>query len=339
MVSSSPYFDVVSPEWALLLPLAIVPFIAKGIPYVAVPAISMFPRDKLGEYFFGLLKLIASLSIILAIFGLAVIRTPEVVNSIIGSGAEIVILLDRSQSMDQQMDSADGRSWQTKFGGASSKIALASQFLKKFVGGRNSDMFSLLVFSDSTIPAATFTRKNAFMQAAIAGTGMGASLGGTDLARGIISAVSQFDGRPYSGARLLVLVTDGGAVLDAEMQKKISSLIISQKIRLIWIYLKSPGSDSKFSVNTSVGRGDTNTPEEQLHEYFSHIGVPYKFYKASDPDSLRKAIEDVDRSEKFPIQYMATSPGTDLSPFIYGLAAIGCFFLFFGTFIVREKWA
>jgi mxaC protein len=48
--------------------------------------------------------------------------------------------------------------------------------------------------------------------------------------------------------------------------------------------------------------------------------VPYRAYEADDPESLERAIDDIDRLENLPISWRETLPRADLAQWAYAVA-------------------
>ena len=80
-------------------------------------------------------------------------------------------------------------------------------------------------------------------------------------------------------------------------------------------------------------------PEHFLHKFFSGLGTPYRAYEAENPETLQKAIDDVNRIERLPIQFTEVLPRRDLSQKCYG-AALGCALLLLAfKFVEVRRWA
>src|SRR5690606_17389106 len=105
----------------------------------------------------------------------------------IGEGAQIVLLLDRSRSMDQPFG---GQSFENPLDnrGADSKGTVARRVLSQFVAQRRSDQYAMLVFSTNPIEVLPLTDKPDPIQAAITAGNVGRGLTDTDVGSGIIAA-------------------------------------------------------------------------------------------------------------------------------------------------------
>src|SRR6218665_1738690 len=98
------------------------------------------------------------------------------------------------------------------------------------------------MFSTSPLRVLPFTEGKQAIVAGIAATVIGRGLMNTDIGRAMLAAIGEFDGRPYSGSRIIMLVSDGGAQLDAGTRKRIETALARHRIALYWIYLRTGNS-------------------------------------------------------------------------------------------------
>jgi mxaC protein len=95
-------------------------------------------------------------------------------------------------------------------------------------------------------------------------------------------------------------------------------------VGITWIYIRSPRSPGLMRntvVDTPQPDSEADTaPEIFLDRFFQSLQVPYRAYEADDPDSLQRAIADLDRLENLPITYLDTVPRRDLAGWAYGAA-------------------
>src|SRR5262245_19418533 len=90
-----------APWLLLLLPLALLPLWAVPGAALANAWIDTLPRDGASSALSWLLRAAAVLALAALVVGIAGPYRPEVPVERIGRGAEIVLVLDRSRSMDQ----------------------------------------------------------------------------------------------------------------------------------------------------------------------------------------------------------------------------------------------
>ena len=240
--------DFTHPAALLLLPLALLPLAASRRDMVVFSWLAWLPRDRAGDLLgraWRALAALAMLAIVLALAGpgragTQVLRT--------GHGAEIVVLFDRSRSMDERMLPAD---WRTvdplslRYQAASRgepKAKVARELLAKFVADRPDDRFSLIFFSTHPIRVVPFTQHDEVVQAAIAAGGVGRGLADTDVGRALAAAIAEFDQRAYTGSRIVLLVSDGGARLDPATRRNVLAAARRNRVSLNWIYLRSVNS-------------------------------------------------------------------------------------------------
>jgi mxaC protein len=88
--------------WLLwLLPLALLPLLRQPGQPMANGWLALAPRDALSTFVGHALRALAALAIAALVISIAGPHRPEYFAPRIGKGAEIVLLLDRSRSMDQ----------------------------------------------------------------------------------------------------------------------------------------------------------------------------------------------------------------------------------------------
>jgi len=305
--------------WVLwLLPLSLVPLILRRQNSVSYSALIMLPRDRLSVLIGVLQRIVPALLIailIVAISGL--FRPPKEVERI-GTGAHIILLLDRSRSMDQPFG---GQAFRDPLAtrGFDSKGTVARRLLAEFVASRGEDMFGMVVFSTYPIQVLPLTDKQEVIQAAIQAGNIGRGLSETDVGLGLIQATRFFDKRPYTGSRIVMLISDGGAKLDLRTRERIEWLLKRHRVVLYWIYIRSRNSPGIWSDADSPA-SDEIAPARALHKFFASMQTPYRAYDTENPQALERAIADVNRLQNLPIHYKDLVPRRDLSGICYGIA-------------------
>jgi mxaC protein len=258
-----------------------------------------------------------------------------------GRGAEIVLLIDRSRSMDERMLPAD---WRTidplnlRYQAASRgepKGKVARELLARFVGERPDDRFSLMFFSTQPIRVVRFTQHDAVVQAAITAGGIGRGLADTDVGRALLAAIAEYDQRAYTGSRIVLLVSDGGARLDAATRHRIHAAALRNRVSLAWIYLRSVNS-AKLDT---PGEASEAVPEIALHRFFQTLPGTYRSYEADDPESVARAVADVGRQQNFPLDFSERVPRRDLGPAVLGVAIACCVLLMALRALTLRSWA
>lgn len=305
-----------SQPWALLLGLlTIIPAWKTGQKTLAYSSVSLLPEDPLSKAIDRMLRLLGAFSVLCLATGIAGPQLREQWVEKIGTGAHIVLLLDRSSSMNENFT---GR----YLGGAAheSKSALASQMLTEFVARRQDDLFALVAFSAAPIYVLPLTQDRDAVQAAIRSLGKRGH-GVTNIAPGLAMALDYFNGQPLTGSRIILLVSDGAARMEEETRDFIRQEFQDQQASLYWIYLRNPKSASLSAPPKNPN--ESTTPEYFLHQYFQSLDVPYRAYEAENPEALQHAILAVEKLENQPLRYHEKQPRQDLSGFFYA-AALGC---------------
>ncbi len=304
--------------WSLL---ALIPLTMKGYRAFQYPSLARLPKDTLSICVEWLWRFAGALAIVFIALGLAGIHWGENVVERVGHGAHVMIVLDRSASMND--DFADQAA-----AGSESKMAAARRVLQSFVSKGKEDLLGMVTFSTSPILVAPLGGDRAAVSAALHATEAG-GMGFTAVARGLGMALDYFEGRPETGSRVILLVSDGGAYLDVKTQDMLRNMFHRQGASLFWIYLRSANGAS-LKVKPEEGDEDAY-PEYQLHRYFGTLGLPYRAYEADTPLAVERAMADIARLKNQPVRYYEAAPRRDLAWLFYLLA----FFSACGVFVLH----
>jgi mxaC protein len=326
----------------VLLALAALPWLRGAGGAARYSSLAALPPDSLSDLLAWALKFAASAAIVALALGLAGLNRPAESIERIGRGAEIVLVLDRSRSMDQALHQAprSAEDLRPAFSGPQGepKIKVARRLLAGFAAGRSEDRFAMVVFSAFPMRALDFTQKPEAIQAAIRAGDVGRGLSDTDVWRGLLSGLELFEGRPYTGSRVVLLVSDGGAHLDDDTQRRIAETARRHRVSLYWIYIRSANSPGLLPGENVSDDVAATVPEHFLHEFFGRMGTPYRAYEAEDPDAMKRAIADVSRLESFPIRYFEATPRRDLSQACYAVAFALALLLVAAAAIEVRRW-
>jgi mxaC protein len=123
-----------------------------------------------------------------------------------------------------------------------------------------------MTFSTRPMPIVSFTERSEVVQAGLAATGIGRGLPHTEMGSALLAAIGQFEGRVYSGSRIVLVVSDGGAQLDEPTRQRIEAGLSRHRIGLYWIYVRSSANSPDLKV-ASTG-ADDGVEEVALHRFF-----------------------------------------------------------------------
>lgn len=323
----------IAPGWLWLLPLAALPWLHAGSSVLSplrFSHLALWPPDRASQWLMLALRGGASLGLAALLLALAEPYRPGHEVERQGRGAEIVLVLDRSRSMDQSQLEGSGpmTGYNPTYSVAArhseeerlSKAQIARRELAAFAARRHEDRFAMLLFSTRPLKVLDFTQKPAAIQAAIEAGAVGRGIANTDIAQALLAGLALFERRAYTGSRVLMLVSDGGDHIVPEVRARLAQLFQQYRVSLVWIYLRSPLSPGlEADPGTAPDAADT-VPEIFLHRYFKSLPTPYRAYEAGTPKALQQAIADIDRLENLPITYTDAVPRRDLAPFCLGLA-------------------
>lgn len=301
-----------APGWLLLLPLALLPWLLRGHAQFAYPAIGNLPTDALSLWLERFWRGLGALAVAAIVIGLSGPFWGEQNIEHIGRGAHIMIVLDRSASMND--DFADKPAQ-----GSASKMAAARRVLQAFVQKSREDLLGMVTFSTSPILVAPLGGDRAAVLAALNATEAG-GMGFTAVARGLGMALDYYENKPVTGARVVLLVSDGAAHLDSKTQDTLRVMFKKQGASLYWIYLRSANGASLRDL-PEEGHEDAY-PEYALHQYFASLGITYKAYEAENPQAVALAMADIARLKNLPVRYQEAAPRHDLSGLFYVLALL-----------------
>lgn len=294
------------PHWLWLLLLAILPWLRRSGREQVHPWLGLVPRDLLSTVTDWGVRLLGSLTIAAIVLAVAGLQRKEQPIERISRGAEIVVLLDRSRSMDQSLASSAGHSWEG--GNRRPKGQVAQRLLGDFVAARPGDRFAVVLFSLKPLVVSSFTQEHDIIKAAIAASGTGRGLSDTDIGTSLEAGLRLFTDRQYVGPRVVLLVSDGGAHITPQMRSKLTNLIRRERVAIYWIYLRSFGSPG-LMANAELGEDQAESvPEHFLHKFFQSSGMFYRAYEAESTDAMARAIADIGRLENRPLRYFDIQP-------------------------------
>ncbi|MPS48347.1 vWA domain-containing protein [Methylobacillus sp.] len=315
-----------APGWLALLLLALVPLLVRGHAAFPYPSILRLPEDELSLWIERVWRWAGALAVAAMAMALSGPYWGEQQLEKVGRGAHVMIVLDRSASMnDSFADSAKHDS--------ESKMAAARRVLQSFVRQSREDLLGMVTFSTSPILVAPLGGDREAVLAALRATEAG-GMGFTAVARGLGMALDYFEGRPVTGARAILLVSDGGAHLDVKTQDLLREMFHRQGASLYWVYLRSANGVS--IKNAPEGEDLDAYPEHQLHDYFDSLGVSYRIYEAESPRAVEEALADIAELKNQPVKYYEAAARQDLS-WIFYLLSLLCAAALFALHLTEVK--
>jgi mxaC protein len=320
----------------LLLPLCLAPLLAGAGPGIRYSALLLIPEDRASRALEIGLRVAGACTILSLVLGLSGPFRPATRVERLGEGAQIVLLLDRSRSMDQPFG---GQSFENPLDmrNADPKGTIARRVLSEFVAARRNDQYAMLVFSTQPIKVLPLTDRTEPIQAAITAGNVGRGLTDTDVGNGIIAAAKLFDDQPYTGSRLVLLISDGGARLDLATRKQIANVLQLNRVALYWIYISSRNSPS-MDTASEADYTDETAPARTLHAFFNTLETPYRLFDAEDPDALTTAVAEVNRLQSLPIRAFDLVPRQDVAGIFFGIGLALLSVLVIAELLERKRW-
>ena len=297
----------VQPWWLLLSLLALLPLLRRPQDEQVFGWTALLPPDPAGRWRQRLEKALAVAGLLALALGMAGIGLPQTIITRQGSGAEILVLLDRSASMDAALVPRGQTPRVDKYA-EPKKRKIARRALAKLAAGRPHDVFALMMFSINQFQVLPFNSQPEMIQAAIQAGGIGSGLGDTDVGGALLAAIARFDDRPANGNRILLLVSDGGAPITPQARTEIAANLRRNKITLYWIYLRS---FNQPPLAESADPAYDRSVEVAMHRFFSALGTPYRAFEAESPSAVDQAVAELSRQQMLPISYQVKVPRAD----------------------------
>lgn len=296
-----------------LLPLVILPWISRNTEQTIVWS-PFIPTDPLSGLIGFILKALASLVFLCLILSLAKPYYPEQIVQRLGSGAEIIILVDRSRSMDAAFTSRNKAVAASRtVGKEDSKRRIANKYLLEFINKRPDERFGVVLFSNKALDLLSFTYNHDSVRAVINASSLGKGLSETNIAKALIKAAEMYSKEDYYGSRAVLLISDGGQELSTEDKSFISDLLQREKITLYWLYM---GDLNGLTNNKNVS-DLPNTPDKKLHDFFETLTTPYIGFEIESLKTFSDTLEKIDKEQKEALIVNETIPQKSMTaPFL-----------------------
>lgn len=304
-------FDHVS----LLLfgPIALAPFLWSILRSSHLPSLLSTPYDPLSRIIEALLKLLGAVALAASLLGAAgPFLSGELVERV-AEGAQIVMLIDRSGSMNETFA---GRS---PSGAEESKAAASKRILKRFVDGRRRDLVGVAAFSTSPMLVTPLSDHPSATKAAIDAMDR-PGLDYTNIGRGLAMALSMFRASEMDRSRAILLISDGAGVIDPKIQDDLRADFRKTNVNLYWLFLRTEGSGGIYDRSESEAETPQAAPERHLDLFFRSLGVPYRAFEAEGPQATEDALRQIDRLERRPMHYLEKLPRRDIVSAVFAVA-------------------
>ncbi|MCX4187119.1 vWA domain-containing protein [Methylophaga sp. OBS4] len=287
-------------DWTLpyllyLLPLGILPWLSHNTEKT-IAWDGLLPHDRFSGLLSFLHKSLAMLVIIALIIALAGPYTPEKVVERYRQGAEFILLLDRSRSMDDIFARRPLNTLPIENEVIRSKRSVSRDYLAEFVKRRPDDRFGYVFFSDKSTEILRLTYNKDAILATINAGGLGKGISKTNIFSALRLAAEMYEREVYRGSRNVLLISDGGQTLSEQEKAYLKQIYPEMKLNLYWIYLRSMrGMTLDKSDEDSLLWLDM--PERKLHEFFKQLDVSYQAFEAGSMQEFADAINEIDRQQ------------------------------------------
>lgn len=298
----------------LLLPLVFIPFWFRSHQGQIYSWLEIMPEDRFSEIANLIVKVLISLILLTILLALSGPQGADSKVQKVGKGAQSVLVIDRSVSMDKPFagDPTSGRV-------AEIKSTAARRLITQFIDSRPDDMMGVVGFTNSALYGTKITTNRDAIHAAI-NAATSSALNQTNIGAGLSQGATMFDSIQNSGSRAIILLSDGAGKLSPRVQQVIAEELTEKKLNLYWIVLREPNDVSIFSKNQYAEDRIPNAI--QLDRYFQSLKIKYKAFEADNPTALQSALREIDAKEKNIIQYQITMPGHNYSRDLVVLALL-----------------
>jgi len=317
------------PMILLLLPLIVLLWFNRNQQKTVVWS-QFIPVDPVSKLIGLSLKSLASLVLACLIFALAGPYIPEKKVDRVGEGAEVVILVDRSRSMDDAF-AIKGQLLMASVGKSDSKRRVAEKYLLEFVDKRPDDRFGFVLFSNKALDLLPLSYNKTTIRATINASALGKGLSDTNISRALIKAAEMYQEQRYRGSRIVLLVSDGGREMSDEAKLKIAEHYKRENVSLYWLYMRSI-----TGMTLDEAQGDNrrwkDTPERKLHRFFKSIGIPYRAFEIESLKSFSKAIDTISEQQYQTLIVEETLPREHKEKIFLIVAMLGLLLLMLARF-------
>ena len=290
------------PAVLILLVACLPPLLGWGSRWLGFASLAGTPADAVSLVLEAALRCLAALPAACIVVGLAGLHTGQQVVQRTGTGAHVIVALDRSLSMDEPFALRGERARE-------SKTQAAARLLAAFYARRPHDSFGLVAFSTAPIPAMPLTEHRAAVSAAIAAMD-GKALANTEIGSAIAMGLAQFAGDAPGAARVLLLVSDGAGAIPEQTRRLIRGEVARTQAHVYYLYLRS-GDDPPLTEAADES-ADLTRPAG-LDSFLRSLGAPYAGFEARDAGAIDAATRRIGALETHSITYGEMVPRRDLA--------------------------
>jgi mxaC protein len=319
-------YMVANPNILWLLLLAPIPFIVPALRRAPFPSLDGIPGDALSSFIGFVIKAAAALAIATGVIALArPYRLAETVK-LLATGAHVVILMDRSLSMDFTMDDDEVGA------GKESKTQIAARMLTDFVNRSPHDQFGVVAFSSAPVYVLPISGHRDAVKAALKAL-QRPGIEGTNVGLGLQLALNMIGHDPQATSPAILFASDGeyggAGFFQLDLQDALRKIFQREHAHLYWLFLRAhKGNEDVFSPPPKGQEDSPHTkPERHMDLFFKTLGVTYRVFWADSPHAIQDAVAEIDRLETRPVTYDEQIPRVDVTPIFYGIAAFACFLL------------
>jgi mxaC protein len=295
----------------LLLGLAVPALLGRDTGWQAVPSLAASPVDRAATWLDALLRVLAAGAIGCIVLGLAGLHGGQRSVARTGSGAHIILVLDRSLSMDEPFALQGHKA-------AESKAQAAARLLDDFFARRRNDSFGIAAFSTAPMQVLPLTAHRDAVAAALRAMRQKA-LANTDIGGGLVTALHMFAHDNEDATRVILLVSDGAGFITDALQDEIRAEVLRQHVHVYYLYLRA-GDEPPLLED--MGTHTDSTHPAALGAFLHGLGVPYRGFEASDPASIVAATDAIGQLETRPLTYQETLARIDYDRTCYAIACL-----------------
>jgi mxaC protein len=298
--------------WLLaLLVLAMPALFGRDTVWQAVPSLAAAPFDRVAAWLDALLRVLAGCAIASIVLGLAGLHGGQRSVARSGNGAHIILVLDRSLSMDEPFALQGHKATE-------SKTQAAARLLEDFFARRPSDSFGIAAFSTAPMQVLPLTAHRDAVAAALRAMRQKA-LANTDIGGGLVTALHMFAHDNEDATRVILLVSDGAGFITDALQDEIRAEVLRQHVHVYYLYLRA-GDEPPLLED--MGTHTDSTHPAALDAFLHGLGVPYRGFEASDPASIVAATDAIGQLETRPLTYQETLARIDYDRTCYAIACL-----------------